>query len=154
MKPVPTDNGLNRAGRRAAAVHRNRAMLDPAGLPRAPRHMPIVSPQAHRNVDQAQLPHEIPILPDDVLIATLVGLGCPRWFAEHVRVHPPLRFNAVATWCLVKDAQEGKMVQNARTGEMTSARDLVDAIREQYQTARKLELIHDDPGHTAGLGDR
>lgn len=144
---------MSERGRRARAQH-SRMMLEPAGLGRAPRGPVLFTPERERNVGQAEISREIPALPDDLLVATLVELGCPRWFAEQLRRHPGLRFNAVATWCLVQDAREGASVQNARTGEWSSARDLVDAIREQYADARRQELINDVPGHTAGFGER
>lgn len=90
----------------------------------------------HRNLGQPGITRELPQLPDAILIATLVSLGCPRDAADQVRTHPGWRFNAVSVWCLVQDAKEGKHVMNARTGEVTLARDLVDGIRAQYEEAR------------------
>lgn len=140
--------------RSRARVQRSRVMHDPPGLARAPRVPAVLSTDPARNVDQQGIAREIPALPDDRLIATWCSIGCPRWFAEQVRVHPVVRFQAVAVWCLVQDAREGRHVVNALTGEVRSARELVDAMREQYDTARREGLIHDRPDHTVGLGDR
>lgn len=139
---------------RAARDQRARILQRPPGLPRAPVAPVLLDTSPERNVGQAGIGAEIRALPDSELIATLVQLGCPRWFADQVRHHPAVRFNAVAVWCLVQDAREGLSVQNAQTGEWSSARDLVDAMREQYAQARRDELISDRPNHTIGLGDR
>lgn len=133
---------------------RNRVLLEPGGLQRAPRAPRIFTPERQRNLDQPGIANEVPAAPDNVLIATLVSLGCPRWFADQVRWQPPIRFSAMAVYMLVLDAREGKHVTNARTGEITPARDLVDAIRAQYADARRDELISDIPAHTIGFGDR
>lgn len=141
---------MNRKARARGGV-----LLEPAGLGRAPQAPALFSTDPQRNhPDQPGIPREIKALPDQQLVATLVELGCPRWVAEQVRTHPGMRYAAVATWCLVRDAQEGKTVVNARTGDRTSARALVDAIREQYAQARKAELISEVPDHTIGLWER
>lgn len=114
----------------------------------------IFSSDPQRNVGQPGIERELPQLPDARLIATLVDLGCPQWAAEQMVKHPSGRFSAVCTWCLVQDAAEGKNVQNALTGEWTSAKDLVDAMRAQYADARRVELISDRPDHTIGLWER
>lgn len=129
-------------------------MLEPAGLSRAPASPHLFTADRQRNLDQPGISRELKAAPDDVLIATMVDLGCPRWFAEQVRIQPTVRFAATAVYMLVLDAREGRMVQNALTGEWSSARDLVDAIRAQYVDARRAEQISDVPDHTVGLGDR
>lgn len=156
-----SEAGLNRAERRAAGIARRRAgggvLLEPAGLtgPRPEGPARLFSTDPDRNHwDQPAIPREVPAAPDDLLISVLMQLGCPRWAAEQTRTHPGMRFAAMTVYMLWLDAQEGRMVQNARTGEMTSARDLIDGIREQYAQARRDEAISDRPDHTVGLYER
>lgn len=107
-----------------------------------------------RNIGQPGITRELPQLPDDRLIATLVSLGMPRFAADEVRTHPTARFQAVAVWCLVQDAAEGKHVTHPQTGESIPAKELVDGMREAWAQARKVELISDRPEHTIGLWER
>jgi hypothetical protein len=93
-------------------------------------------------------------LPDDVLIATLVGLGCPRWFAEELRHSEQLRFRAVQVYFLCEDAAAGRVLTHPVTGDRIPARDLVDSMRAEYEISRKVELISDRPDHTIGLFER
>jgi len=128
-------------------------ITDPGSLAPAPEAPHLLDPAPHRNVGQPTISRELEALPDARLIATLVALGAPRWYAEQLRTQPSLRFNAVAVWCLVQDAAEGRVVVHAN-GERTTARELVDGIRQQYQEMRILELISDQPEATIGLWDR
>jgi hypothetical protein len=105
----------------------------------------MFDPSPDRNRDQNGIQRELPCLPDRQLVATIVGLGCPKAMAEQLVKHPAGRFQLVATWCLVKDAEEGRSVVHGGTGETISARELVDAIREQYLELRTTEAIHDNP---------
>lgn len=124
------------------------------GLDRAPAAPVLFDNDPIRNVDQVGISYELPQLPDDRLIATLISLECPRWFAEQVRTSHTCRFQAVAVWCLVQDALEGKSVMNARTGEVFRARELVDGIREQYREMRRIELVADRPDMSIGMWER
>lgn len=126
--------------------------LPSAGRTPRPDLADVFDHDPRRNLGQPAVSREIPALPDGVLISTMTWLGAPRWWAENIRHHPQLRFAAVAVWCLVQDAREGKSVINARTGETVKARELVDAMREEYQQARWNELVDDVPEHTLPLG--
>lgn len=85
----------------------------------------------------------LPPLPypnDDLLIATVVAHGQPRWSAEQMRHHPGLRKNFVLFWLDVQMAAKGD----------TQAQQRVDAVRWQWQQMRRAEQISDVPGHATG----
>lgn len=89
----------------------------------------------------------IPPLPhpnDDLLVATLVAHGQPRFAAEEVRGNPAIRLRACMFW---------SDVQNAARGDR-EAKERVDVIRQAWQQMRQIELISDRPGHTIGLWER
>lgn len=111
--------------------------------PTIPGQMFDGSPE--RNRDQNGIQRQLACLPDARLVATVVGLGCPKAIAEQLVKHPAGRFQLVAVWCLVKDAEEGRHVTHGGTGETISARELVDGIREQYLQLRQAEAVHDNP---------
>ena len=114
----------------------NRYITDPstpAPAPVLPRS--IFDPRPHRNVGQPTIPHELPAVPDSLLIATLVAHGQPRWAAEEVRRHPGVRFTAVKFWCDVQDAAEGDK----------AAQERVDYCREAWEKLRRESLISDIP---------
>lgn len=81
---------------------------------------------------------------DDLLIATLVAHGQPRWAAEEVRRYPPVRLAALRFWVDVHDAAKGD----------PHARERVDRCRELWQIMRRIELISDRPDHTIGIFER
>lgn len=93
-------------------------------------------------------------LPDDLLISTWVQLGCPRGFAEQLRHSEELRYTAAQVYFLVERAAAGGHVTHPETGESIRASELVDSMRAEYETMRKLELISDEPEHTVGLFER
>lgn len=105
----------------------------------------MFNPDPEANRDQNGIQRQLACLPDRQLVATIVGLGCPKAIAEQLVKHPAGRFQLVATWCLVKDAEEGRSVVHGGTGETISARELVDGIREQYLELRSMEAVHDNP---------
>jgi hypothetical protein len=125
----------------------------PTGLPRAPRPLRVLDTRRDRNREQPCL-EQGPALPDDKLIACLVSLGAPRWFAEELRHSPQLRFKAAQVYFLVEDAAAGRHVTHPVTGEKIKASELVDSMRAEYEASRKIELISDRPGHTIGLFER
>ena len=90
----------------------------------------------------------LPPLPypnDDLLVATLVAHGNPRWSAEQIRYHPGLRKNAVGFWLDVGAAARGDKPAQAR----------VDAVRWTWQNMRRAEQISDVPERATGyvMGD-
>lgn len=86
------------------------------------------------------IPIPMPALPDSELIATLVGLGQPRWAAEEIRRNPQLRLAAARLWVDVGDAAKGD----------PRARERVDYCRKAWSEMRRQEILSDDPrrGHT------
>lgn len=81
---------------------------------------------------------------DDLIIATVVQYGCPRWFAEEVRRHPAVRFALAKAWATVQEAAEGD----------PEAKERLDYYRWAWAEARQVGLIHDRPEHTIGLFER
>ncbi len=104
---------------------------DPAGLPRAPRAPALFNGAPHRNRHMPTLPRPIPCLPDDYLIATVVGLGMPRQDAEQVRYSPQRRFDVAAIVCDVMDAIEGDR----------AARERVDYLRYCWQRSSRRQIV-------------
>lgn len=117
--------------------------------PSTPAKAPVLSrsifdstPERNKGVTMARYP--LKGAPDELLIATLVAHGQPRWAAEEVRRHPGARFAALKFWCDVQDAAEGHK----------EAQERVDYCREVWSSMRKIELISDTPNHTIGLFER
>lgn len=89
----------------------------------------------------------IPSLPypnDNLLAATMMNLGMPRFAAEQVRYNPQLRLKFVRLWCAVQLAAEGN----------PAAKERVDVARAHFAEARRLELVADRPNMSAGIWDR
>jgi len=107
-----------------------------------PRSIFDSSPE--RNVGVPMQRYECRFVPDELLKATLVDHGCPRWFAEEVERHPGVRHAALRFWCCVQDAAEG----------YKPAIEWLDQKREMWAEMRKVELISDRPGHTIGFWER
>ena len=107
----------------------------------------------HRNRAQGRLKKGA-ALPDDRLIAVWCSIGCPSWFAEQLRTSETLRFQAAAVYFLVEKAAKGEHVLHPVTGYAIPARDLVDAMRFEYQEMRKVELVADHPDMSVGLFER
>lgn len=126
----------------------------PSPRQRGPQLPPMFSTDPVRNPGQSGVSREIPVLPDRQLVATYVALGCPEEMAWQIVRHPSGRFQLVAVWCLVRDAEEGLTVYNGATGEAKPAREVVDMIRHQLLEARRAELISDNPEHTVGIFER
>lgn len=109
---------------------------NPSSLPRAPKAPDIFDHSPHRNRGQQGIANECSSPEwDNLLIATAVGLGCPRWAAEQCRTHPPARFALFLVWCNVQLAAQGD-------GE---AKERVDYYRWAFQEQRRDELISDTP---------
>ncbi len=81
---------------------------------------------------------------DDLLIATVVDLGMPRWSADQMRYHPGLRLAYVRVWMDVQAAAKGH----------AEAQERIDVVRATYQEMRQLELISERPSHTVGFWER
>lgn len=77
---------------------------------------------------------------DELLIATVVALGMPRWSADQMRYHPQLRYAYLALWLDVKMAAEGDKPAQAR----------VDAVRARFVDERAAERISNVPAHATG----
>jgi hypothetical protein len=83
---------------------------------------------------------------DDRLIATAVGLGCPREDAEQARTHPPARLALLQLWCRVQDAAEGdsgalQALDRVRVAFANRRRQAVaEALSAREQPARGDEL--------------
>lgn len=90
------------------------------------------------------IPAELKHPNDDLLIATVVAHGMPRWSAEQMREHPGLRLGYLRFWLDVQDAAAGD----------TEAQERVDVCRQAWDEARAIELISDRPEHTIGLWER
>lgn len=118
--------------------------VDPAGLPRAPQAPQVFDPSPHRNVGMPARYTEFETVPDDLLIATAVALGMPRFAAEQCRVQPTLRWSLAVVWADVQDADEGDRL----------AKEKVDYYRAMWAEMRRMELIADKPDHTIGLFER
>lgn len=118
-------------------------LSDPAGLPRAPKAPDIFDHAPDRNAGMPQV-GPLKHVSDDLLIATQVAVGMPRWAADQVRYHPGARFLALRLWCDVQDADEGDLEAKAR----------VDYYRETFAQLRRLDLISDRPDMSAGLMER
>lgn len=91
--------------------------------------------QVHRALDMPT---------DDLLIATAVEYGMPRWAAEQCRENVYRRYDLLAFWNVVQDAAEGDI----------EARERLDASRGKWDEMRQVELVSDRPGHTIGLWER
>lgn len=81
---------------------------------------------------------------DDLLIATVVSLGMPRWSAEQMRYHPGLRLQYYLLWLDVSEAARGNV----------EARGRVDGCREAWSEMRKIELVTDRPDMSIGMWER
>lgn len=81
---------------------------------------------------------------DNLLIATVVDLGMPRWSAEQMRSNPALRLHYYMVWRDVQEAAKG----------VKESQDRIDAIRQSYVEMRKQELVSDTPNHTIGFWER
>ena len=81
---------------------------------------------------------------DNLLVATMMAHGMPRYGAEMLRVHPQARFAAYALWVDVQEAARGE----------TGAKERVDATIGLNEDARKTELTPNDPGMSVGLWER
>lgn len=120
------------------------ALSEPPGLTRAPVAPRIFSTEPHRNLGQPGISRELTAVPDDLLIATALQLGMPRWSAEQCRYHPFARFNLLRTYMDVLDAREGD----------GQAKERIDYIRHCFVEMRKIELVSERPSHTIGLWER
>ena len=81
---------------------------------------------------------------DDMLIATVIDNGMPKWSADQMRHHPGLRLTYYMFWLDVREAARGN----------SEAQGRVDGAREAWIQARKGELISEIPNHTVGLWER
>lgn len=90
------------------------------------------------------LPMELPYPSDELLIATVVALGQPRWAADQMRYNPALRLAFYGVWTAVQEAAKGD----------TEAQEFVDVIRAHYAEARDLELVADRPDMSVGFWER
>ena len=87
---------------------------------------------------------ELPHPNDQLLIATVVAHGMPRWSAEQMPVHPGLRLAYFQFWVDVQMAADGEK----------GAKERVDACIDMWQAMRKDELISDRPDMTVGFWER
>lgn len=95
---------------------------DPPSLPRAPRAPRMFDSRPHRNRGMKGIANECSTREwDNRLIATAVGLGCPRDVAEQARTHPPARYALLQVWCDVQDAAEGNSAAGARLDRYRTA---------------------------------
>jgi hypothetical protein len=81
---------------------------------------------------------------DELLIATVMELGMPRWSADQMRYNPMLRLCYVRTWLDVKAAAAGD----------PEAKERIDVIRTYFVEARQLELVTDRPDMSVGFWER
>lgn len=81
---------------------------------------------------------------DELLIATVVDNGMPRWSADQMRHNPSLRLQFYMFWMDVRDAARGN----------SEARERVDGCRHAWTDMRKLELVNDRPEMSVGLWER
>jgi hypothetical protein len=81
---------------------------------------------------------------DELLIATVIEHGMPRWSADQMRYHPGLRLQYYLFWLDVREAAKGNVESKGR----------VDGAIEAWAQMRKDELISDTPGHTIGFWER
>lgn len=81
---------------------------------------------------------------DDMLIATVVAHGMPKWSADQMRYHPGLRLQYYLFWLDVREAAKGN----------TEAAGRVDGARAAWDEMRRIELISDIPDRTIGLWER
>lgn len=81
---------------------------------------------------------------DDLLIATVVAHGMPRWSADQMRYHPGLRLQYYLFWLDVGEAAKGN----------AEAKDRVDGCISAWQQMRKDELISDKPDMSVGFWER
>lgn len=81
---------------------------------------------------------------DDLLIATVIDHGMPKWSADQMRYHPGLRLSYYQHWRDTLSAARGD----------TEAQGRVDGAIEAWAQMRKDELISDIPNHTIGLWER
>lgn len=107
---------------------------DPPGLPRAPRAPDIFDHAPGRSRGMPGISESTPEW-DNLLIATAVELGCPRWAAEQCRTHPPARYSLLQVWCDVQLAAEGD----------GPAKERIDYYRWCFEKARKEGHIADSP---------
>lgn len=114
---------------------------DPPGLVKAKKYPSIFSNESHRNLGTPQIPYELDAVPDDILIATLVEYGQPRWAADEVRNYGAARFFALRFYCDVLDAAEGDK----------QAKERVDYCRWCWEEMRRNEQISDIPDQASGL---
>ena len=126
---------------------------DLPGLQPAPGPVGILDTRAHRNRGQPRL-RKGRALPDDVLVATLVHVGCPRWFAEELRLSEQLRFQAAAVYFLAQDAAAGRHRTHPVTGEPILAKDLLDLVVSEYLLLRDVDMVADQPDMSAGFFER
>lgn len=114
---------------------------DPPGLRKAVKYPAIFNSDPGRNLGAPQIPHELRAVPDEILIATLVEYGQPRWAADEVRTHGTARFFALRFYCDVLDAAEGDK----------QAKERVDYCRWCWQEMRRNEQISDIPNQASGF---
>ena len=81
---------------------------------------------------------------DDLLIATVIAHGMPKWSADQMRYHPGLRLQYYLFHLDVREAAKGN----------AEAKDRVDGAISAWAQMRKDELISDTPSHTIGLWER
>lgn len=81
---------------------------------------------------------------DQLLIATVIAHGMPRWSADQMQYNPMLRLRYYIFWMDVQDAAKG----------VKESQDRVDGARATWAQMRKDELIHDIPNHTIGFWER
>jgi hypothetical protein len=81
---------------------------------------------------------------DDLLIATVIHHGMPKWSADQMRYNPALRLTYYLFWLDVQEAAKGNKDAAGR----------VDGAMTAWIEMRKDELISDTPNHTIGLWER
>lgn len=81
---------------------------------------------------------------DDLLIATVIEHGMPKWSADQMRHNPSLRLHYYLFWLDVREAAKGSKESQER----------VDAAITAWAEMRRNELISDVPNHTIGLWER
>jgi hypothetical protein len=135
-----------RPGERVTLPRRGRFRggTDPSAAPKVMLPRPMFDTRPHRNVGSMSIPHELPSLPDDRIVAVMVEHGCPAWSANELRRNPYLRFCGVRFFFDVMDAAEGN----------AAAKERVELMRSGYQEMRKIGLIDETPDHTIGLWER
>lgn len=81
---------------------------------------------------------------DELLIATVVALGCPRWSADQMRHNPALRLAFYGMWVMVQEAAKGD----------PTARETVEIARQTWAESRAIGLVEDRPDMSIGLWER